>query len=139
MKSHSKSNSIKVCGVTTSRADFGILKSLFRKLEDDKRFQFQLAIGGSHLEDRFSAGLQEVLQEGFSDVHTIGHERKESAADPSDVIGATIPAFAAYLRAQTPSVVVCLGDRYELLGFALPTFFSPARLVHLHGGEKTIG
>ena len=34
---------------------------------------------------------------------------------------------------------VVLGDRYEVLSFAIASFFERINICHLHGGEKTIG
>ena len=55
----------KICVITSSRADYGLLKSLIRKIKFDKSLQLQLLVTGSHLSEEFGSTFKEIKKDGF--------------------------------------------------------------------------
>lgn len=131
---------MKVCIVTSTRADFGLLKGLLHRIKDSNTLDLQVVATGAHLLEQFGATRQDILDAGFA----VNLEVKEltSAATGSDVadqVGKGILGFSSGFQRLAPDVVVLLGDRYEMLAAAIAAFFLEIPLIHLHGGEVTQG
>ena len=131
---------MKVCIVTSTRADFGLLKGLLRRINDSSMFDLQVVATGTHLLEEFGATRQDILNSGF----TVNLEVTEltsatTGSDVADQVGGGIVGFSAGFQGLGPDVVVLLGDRYEMLAAAVAAFFLKIPIVHLHGGEVTQG
>lgn len=131
---------MKVCIVTSTRADFGLLKGLLHRINDSSMFDLQVVATGAHLLEQFGATRQDILNSGF----TVNLEVTEltsatTGSDVADQVGGGIVGFSAGFQGLDPDVVVLLGDRYEMLAAAVAAFFLKIPIVHLHGGEVTQG
>lgn len=131
---------MKVCVVTSTRADFGLLKGLLHRINDSSMFDLQVVATGAHLLEQFGATRQDILNSGF----TVNLEVTEltsatTGSDVADQVGGGIVGFSAGFQRLGPDVVVLLGDRYEMLAAAVAAFFLKIPIVHLHGGEVTQG
>ena len=126
--------------VTTSRADYGLLRSLMRAVEDDPDLQLQVVATGMHLLPEFGLTHRSIEADGFR------IDRKVSMLQTIDgdtalakSIGVGLVAFADAFAALHPEIVVLLGDRFELLSPAIAAFVARIPIAHLHGGETTQG
>ncbi|MDA8580036.1 UDP-N-acetylglucosamine 2-epimerase [Pontimonas sp.] len=126
--------------MTSTRADFGLLKGLLHRMNDSSMFDLQVVATGAHLLEQFGATRQDILNSGF----TVNLEVTEltsatTGSDVADQVGGGIVGFSAGFQGLGPDVVVLLGDRYEMLAAAVAAFFLKIPIVHLHGGEVTQG
>lgn len=131
---------MKICVVTSTRADFGLLSGLMHRLEDSEDMVLQVVVTGSHLLQDFGDTLREVEDAGFVvswKVHAISHAL--TGADMSKQVGMGVVGFTEGFLALSPDVVVILGDRYEMLSAAIASFFLGVPILHIHGGEVTEG
>ena len=130
----------KLCVVTGSRADYGLLKHFIKAISLSASFQYQLVVTGSHLSKNFGYTSAEIEADGFYIDKKIDIEIQGDS--PSDISASTAIALkgfsAAYLELR-PDLVIILGDRYELLGAAIAAMYHGLPIGHFHGGESTVG
>ncbi|MDE6980661.1 MAG: UDP-N-acetylglucosamine 2-epimerase (hydrolyzing), partial [Lachnospiraceae bacterium] len=128
----------KVCVITGTRAEYGLLKPLIDKIDKDKEFQLQLVVTGMHLSPEFGLTYQEIEEDGFE--ITERNEMILSSDTPNGItksIGLGMIGFADIFTRIMPDIIVLLGDRYELLAAATAALVHRIPIAHLHGGEST--
>lgn len=130
----------KIAVVTTSRADYGLLKPLLAALSRDRRAAVSILCSGTHLSKAFGETFREIQADGFPIDERIplylGGDR------PQDLTRALADAVSGFARAYSrrrPDLIVILGDRYEILGAAAAALPFGIPIAHLHGGEATEG
>lgn len=130
----------KICVLTGTRAEYGLLKPLIKKIDNDKELELQLVVTGMHLSPEFGLTYQEIVQDGFK--ITDRCEMLLSADTPSGIIksvGLGMIGFADIFTRLVPDMVVILGDRYEMLAVASAAMLHRIPIAHLYGGELTLG
>lgn len=130
----------KICVVTGTRAEYGILKPLIQKLLLEPQFDTRIAVTGMHLSDQFGYTCQEIEKDGIPIDRKIPILTEEdSSIGISKTLAAAIEGFAEYFHNSPPDLLVILGDRYEMMGVALAAMNEHIPIAHLHGGETTEG
>ncbi|OZC03433.1 UDP-N-acetylglucosamine 2-epimerase [Rubricoccus marinus] len=130
----------KVCVVTGSRAEYGLMYWVLRGIADAPELDLQIAATGMHLSPEFGATAGTIEADGF----TIS-ERVESllssdtAVGVAKSIGLGVIGFADAFARLAPDVVVVLGDRFEVLAAAQAALVAKIPIAHIHGGETTEG
>ena len=130
-----------VCVVTGSRAEFGILLPLLRRLHDSSEIEFRLVVTGSHLSHAYGYTVDEIRRTGLP-VHAEIPLPLEAGNDKGCMVkaaGAAMSSFADYFSAHRPELVLVLGDRYEIFAAAAAAAMLGIPIAHLHGGETTEG
>lgn len=130
----------KICVLTGTRAEFGLLKPLIQKIDQDDELELQLVVTGMHLSPEFGLTYREIEEAGF-DI-TERNEMLLSADTPSAVtksVGLGLIGFADIFTRLIPDIVVILGDRYEMLAAAIAAMIRRIPIAHIHGGELTLG
>jgi UDP-hydrolysing UDP-N-acetyl-D-glucosamine 2-epimerase len=130
----------RICIVTGSRADYGLLRPVMRALDSAADFELQVIATGSHLSPEFGMTVREIEADGFR-----VDERVEMLLSSDSPVGvstsmgiATIKLAGAYERLQ-PDLVVVLGDRYEILSAVQAALVATLPVAHLSGGDITEG
>jgi GDP/UDP-N,N'-diacetylbacillosamine 2-epimerase (hydrolysing) len=130
----------KICVVTGTRAEFGLLRWLMQEIEQQPELELQVVATGMHLSPEFGSTYREIEEAGF----TI-HARVEMllSADTTTAVtksmGLGVIGFAdAYERLQ-PDVIVVLGDRFEIFAAVSAALIAGIPVAHIHGGETTEG
>lgn len=130
----------KICVVTTSRADFGLLRKLIGAIRDDRALHLQLVASGMHLAREFGNTWREIETEGFIITRKIPMRMSgESPAASLKSIGIGLRGFSKAFTELRPEIVVLLGDRFELLAPAVSAMMLGVPIAHIHGGETTEG
>jgi len=130
----------KVCVVTGSRAEYGLLKNLMKLFKESKEFELQIIATGMHLSPEFGLTYREIENDGF--VISKKVEMLLSSDTPSSTaksMGIGMIGFASALEDLKPDLVVVLGDRTEILSVASTCLVMQIPIAHLHGGETTEG
>lgn len=130
----------KIIVVTSSRADYGLLKSLIGKIQSDPNLELQLCVTGSHLLPEFGNTYQEIENDGF----VIRSKLKissdtDSLSDVSNSIGRGVLGFSKLFAELEGDIVVLLGDRFEIFAAAIAAHVFGLPIAHIHGGESTEG
>jgi UDP-hydrolysing UDP-N-acetyl-D-glucosamine 2-epimerase len=127
--------------LTTGRQDWGILHSTCVAIGDRADLRLRLLAGGMHLSARHGSTIDLIVADGFEPAARLDW-LGESATDepPPDVqAGAALRAIGAELRANPVDALVLVGDRFETAAAALAATVARIPIVHLHGGEQTLG
>lgn len=130
----------KICVITGTRAEFGLLRPLIELIANDNELQLQLIATGMHLSPEFGYTLNEITEAGFMvDKKVECLLSSDSSVGVSKTIALAVSGFADALAELTPDLVVVLGDRTEILGAVIATAMANIPIAHLHGGETTEG
>ncbi len=130
----------KVCVITGTRAEYGLLKPLISRINSDSEMQLQLVATGMHLSPEFGLTYKEIKQDGFE--ITESNEMLLSSDTPNGItksIGLGVIGFADIFTRIMPDIVMILGDRYEALAAAVAAMVHRVPIAHIHGGELTEG
>lgn len=130
----------KICVVTGTRAEYGLLRRLLLILKNDPQIELQLVVTGSHLSPSHGMTVNEIENDGFVPVAKLSVDLSDDSklatvkamADVTSQIAETLSSLA-------PDVVVLLGDRYEILATAQAALILGIPVAHIHGGEITSG
>ena len=133
-------NNKKICIVTGTRAEYGLLSLLMKSIKGDNNFELVIIATGSHLSPEFGLTYKEIENDGFYINKKI--EMILSADTPSAIAKSTglgMIGFADALGDLQPDVMILLGDRYELLAASFAAVAARIPIAHIHGGEITEG
>ncbi len=130
----------KICVVTGTRAEYGLLKPLIRAIKDYPLFELQLAVTGMHLLPDFGLTYKEIEDDGFTIDQKIDSKQNLDTAEAiTKSIGTTMIGFADAYQALSPDLVIVLGDRSEILAASIAAMINGTPIAHIHGGETTEG
>lgn len=130
----------KICFVSGSRADYGLLHNLMKIIQRSKKAKLQLVITGMHLEPKFGNTYKEIKNDGFNTNYKVKLNLKSD--NPSDINRATAQAIIGLSKVYVklkPDLVVLLGDRFEMLSAAFSALSLKIPIAHIHGGESSFG
>ncbi|UWU79761.1 UDP-N-acetylglucosamine 2-epimerase [Bradyrhizobium huanghuaihaiense] len=130
----------KICFVTGSRADFGLLIWPMRAIRETSGLTLQLIATGMHLAPEFGYTFNTIIDEGFEvDERVETLLASDTGAGVAKSVGLGVIGFAdAFARLQ-PDLVVLLGDRFEMFAAAQAAMFMRLPMAHLFGGDVTEG
>ena len=130
----------KICVVTATRAEYGLLQPLMKKMQVADEFKLQIVVNGMHLSQEFGLTYKQIEQDGF-----VINEKIEALLSSDTPVGiaksmglTTIGFVDAFNRLQ-PDLIVILGDRFEMLAVAQTALILQIPIAHIHGGECTFG
>jgi len=130
----------KICIITGTRAEYGLLYWLMKAIQDDPALELQVIATGMHLSPEFGLTWQQIEKDGFGINKKI--EMLLSSDTPVGVtkaMGVAMLGFADAFEELKPDLAVLLGDRYELLSASSAALIARIPIAHLHGGETTEG
>lgn len=130
----------KICVITGTRAEYGLLRNLLYRLKGNPKVELQLVVTGSHLCKAFGNTQDEIRKDGFSDYIRvpipIGDDSKSGMAYAT---GVAMKKFAEFFSKNIPEIVIVLGDRFEIFAAASAAYLSGIRVAHIAGGDVTEG
>ena len=130
----------KICLVTGSRAEYGLLYWLLTAIKDDNDLCLQLIVTGMHLSPEFGLTWQQIIADGFSIDRKIEMLlSSDTAVGISKAMGLGLIGFADAYQDLRPDIVVVLGDRYEIFVAVQAAMMQKIPIAHIHGGELTEG
>lgn len=132
-------SSRRICVVTGSRAEYGLLSGLLRRLQADPQIDLQILATAMHLNPDFGLTYREIEADGFTATKVPLPVDGGDALQTAHALGEGTSAIADALYRMKPQLVVVLGDRIELLAVASACLILRIPLAHIHGGEITEG
>ena len=131
---------IRIVVFTGSRSEYGLMKTLIRKINKDLDFDLFLIVSGTHFNSNFGETINEIFED-FEERNKIITIKNQY--DEGDEMGfktaEIIKSVTSVLKQINPEYFVVLGDRYESFGAASAAHFLGIKNVHLHGGETSLG
>lgn len=132
----------KICVVTGSRAEYGILRRLMAAIKADPELQLQVIATNQHLSKQQGETYKEIENDGFSidfKVYMADDDAIDNANSTAKSISRGVAGFADAFDSLKPDLLLILGDRYEMLAVASTALIYKIPIAHLHGGEITEG
>ena len=132
---------LNLCVFTSTRADFGLLKPLLKKIAVSNTFNLQLFVTGSHLDQKYGYTIDEVSADFSSFIkYKVPIELGVIDAKSSLVTMANcLKSYAEEISNSKPDIVLVLGDRFETFMFSIVCAQFRIPIVHIHGGEVSLG
>lgn len=130
----------KICVVTGSRAEYGLLRWVMQRVRDSAALELQVLVTGAHLSPAFGETYREIEAHGFRIDRKINlHLGADSDASIAQAMALGLSGLAAALNELRPDLLLVLGDRYEIFAAAAAAMVCRVPIAHLHGGETTEG
>lgn len=130
----------KICVITGSRAEYGLLSGLMRAIKNDLELELQIIVTNMHLSPEFGLTYKEIENDGFNiNKKIIMLLSSDTANATAKSVGLGFIGFADAYEDLQPDIVVVLGDRYEIISAVSTALFYKIPVAHLHGGEITEG
>lgn len=130
----------KICVVTGTRAEYGLLKNLMKSIDNNKALELQIIVTGMHLSHEFGLTYKNIENDGFEiDKNIEMLLSSDTALSISKSTGLGLIGFADAYSELNPDMVFILGDRFEILAASIAATFSRIPISHISGGETTIG
>ena len=131
---------IKITVTTSTRADYGILRPLLKKIKDSKKLELILIVTGSHLSKNHGNTIEEIIEDRFEINKKIKIiPKSDSGFSTSISIGKGIIEFSKCFKKLKPDLNIIIGDRYEMLSSAVSAYHQNILNIHIHGGDKSGG
>ena len=130
----------KICVVTGSRAEYGLLHWLMKFINHEPKLDLQIIATGMHLSPEFGLTYREIEKDGFTINRKI--EMLLSADTPTAIsksTGVGLIGFSDAYNDLNPDIVLILGDRFEALAASIVATFTRIPIAHISGGETTMG
>ena len=130
----------KICVVTGSRSEFGLMINLLREIKKSKKLKLFLLVTGTHLMKEFGNTYKEINAEGFKIFKKIELSKSTKKENyTSNSVGIGTIKFSKILKKIKPNLVCVPSDRYEMLGPAISSYLLNIPIAHFYGGEITKG
>lgn len=123
----------KILFLTGTRADFGKLKSLIRKVETADGLETHLFVTGMHMLSKYGMTAREVEKSGFKSIYKYINQNTEDTMDV--VLAKTIQGLSDYAKELKPDMIVVHGDRVEAMAGATVGALNNILVCHVEGGE----
>ena len=129
----------RICVVTGSRAEFGQLEPLLKKLQEDDFFELNLVVTGAHLSSANT--VEEIKMSGINIYESIQIENinNNTRVGIARQISEVITKFSNYLSQDRPDIIVLIGDRYEIFAVGVAASILMIPIAHICGGSSTSG
>ena len=129
----------KVCVVTGTRAEYGLLYWLMKEIDSDIELELQVIVTGMHLSSEFGLTYKEVEKDFKINKKIEMLLSSDTPVGISKSMGLAQISFAEAYDELKPDILVVLGDRYEIFSAVSAAMISRIPIAHLHGGEATEG
>ena len=125
----------KILYITGTRADYGLMKSVLREIENHPKLELEVIATGMHLMPEFGMTINEIKKDGFK-IHEIAatyeQDNKQSMAN---FVGKFIQLLTDKVKKIKPDIIMVLGDRGEMLAGAIVGTYLTIPVAHIHGGD----
>jgi len=128
----------KIAVLTGTRAEYGILRPILKRINTHPKLDLYLIVTGMHLSDEFGYTVKEIEKDGFRIYAKLDTLNKEdTGAGMAKYIGNTILKLAEVFENLKPDILLLLGDRGEMLAGAIAASCMNILIAHIHGGETS--
>lgn len=138
MSSHIKEYT--VAYVTSSRADYGIVRNYLKLLNNDSNINLSILVTGTHLSNDFNMSVNDIEKDNFKIALRVKYSINsfDTAAILKNM-AICLEEFGSHFMKNKYDLLIVLGDRYEILMASIAAAMQGIKILHLHGGELTFG
>lgn len=130
----------KICVVTGTRAEYGVLYPLIKAIDRSKDLELSIIVTGMHLMPEFGCTIKEIEADGFRvDMKVPMISKEDTSKAMAMSFGKCVIGMANALEKIGPDILVVLGDRGEGLAAAIVGTHLNIPVAHIHGGDVTTG
>jgi len=130
----------KICVVTGTRSEYGLLRPLIQKIDKNPKFKLQLIATGMHLSPEFGLTYKNIESDGFKIDEKIEILlSSDTSISISKSMGLALISFSETYQRLNPDLIIILGDRYETFSATAAASVANIPVAHLYGGEITEG
>lgn len=130
----------KICVVSGTRADYGILYWIMKAIAGDSSLRLQIIVTGMHLSPEFGLTYRQIEADGFHiDAKVEMLLSSDTSVGMAKSIGLGVLGFADAINNLKPDILVVLGDRFEILAAVQAAMVMNLPVAHISGGEITEG
>lgn len=130
----------KIAVLTSGRADYSIYYPLLKSLEQSNRIDLNIIAFGSHLSHYHGYTVNLIKNDGFKKILTVDSSLSDDQSDSISVsMGLTQVRMSELWKNNNFDLLICIGDRYEMFSAVSSALPFNLKIMHLHGGEKTLG
>ncbi len=131
---------MKICVVTGTRADYGLLYYPLKEIQKSAKLELQLIATGSHLSRKFGLTYKKILEDGFTIKQKVKLPLKSNKeSDICNSVSVAIKKLSKSYQKLKPDLLLILGDRYEILAATEAAMLSNIPIAHIAGGDITEG
>lgn len=129
-----------ICIITGTRAEYGLLRPIINRVENDIDLNLQLIVTGMHLSPEFGMTFKQIEKDGYHITEKIEVLiSSDTNVGISKSMGLAMISFSELYERIKPDIVIVLGDRYEIFSAVSAAYVSKIPVAHIHGGETTKG
>jgi len=129
----------KICVVTGTRAEYGLLYWLMKEIQSDTSLELQVIVTGMHLSPEFGLTYREIEREFSINKKIEILLSSDTSIGISKSMGLAQISFAEAYEQLSPDIVIVLGDRFEIFSASTAAMIARIPIAHIHGGETTEG
>ena len=130
----------RVAVITGSRAEYGLLRTVMRAVQEHETLRLQVIASGMHLVRKLGFTINDITADGFRiDARVPMHSGRDTHLAQAEALAKGVSGMARALDKLRSDVVVVLGDRVEALAGALAASTTNRVLAHIHGGDVAPG
>ena len=138
-QSGSSTKQRKICVITGSRAEYGLLKYLLEAIRKDHSLKLQLIVTGSHLSPEFGLTYNEIENDFDISLYVEILTSSDTSVGIATSMGLGLIRFSDAYKQLNPDLVLVVGDRYEIFYATAACLVARIPVAHLHGGETSEG
>jgi len=128
-----------VCIVSSTRAEYGLLRPLIKRVQDDKMFNLLFVVTGMHLSFGFGHTIDEIKKDNIKIDEIIPILDDASINKPSKIMARALSKFDDFFSNNKIDLLIVLGDRFEMMSVCIAAMNNCIPIAHIHGGETTEG
>ena len=130
----------KVAFATGSRADYGIVRKYLEYINEDSNIQLDILVTGALLEEKYGNNYSIIQDDGFNIADKV-FLNLDSSSNTKVIksMSIALEKFGEYFEKNKYDLLIILGDRYEMLSVSIAAAMNRIRILHIHGGEITLG
>lgn len=130
----------RIAVVTSTRADYGLLRWVLKDIAADPALDLQLIVTGTHLEPAFGETVREIEADGLPIAERVHMALGDDGpAGTARAMARALEGVAASLERLAPDLLLVLGDRFEILAAVEAAMLHRLPVAHIAGGDTTEG
>ncbi|MBD3249379.1 UDP-N-acetylglucosamine 2-epimerase (hydrolyzing) [Candidatus Woesearchaeota archaeon] len=127
----------KICIVTGSRAEYGLLKPIMVAINNHSHLDLSLIVTGTHLSEEFGYSVDEIIKDGFNCLTKVYiNPSEDTGFSMAESFGIGAKEIAKVLKDIHPDILLVLGDRVETLASVISAAYMNIPIAHIHGGDS---